>query len=399
MNRSTVIRAAFILSLSVPSSTFLRGQTAAAPAAPRVMGAIASLDAANKRLTVKTDAGDTYSVKLSDATRMQKVAPGEKDLKTATLLAFEEMAEGDRAIIMGAVSVENKSIDATRLIVMTKGDLAKKQEREKQDWAVRGSSGVVVATKPEGTEVTIQTKSMIGASKDVVVAVSEKTAVRRYAPDSIMFQDAKPARMSEIAKGDQIRVRGDKTPDGDKIVAEDIVFGTFQLAGGQITEVSADAVKIKDLQSKKIVTVKVTAESQLHKMPEQMARMMAMRLNGGAEGGGGGAPGGGAPGGGARPAGGGAPGGFGGGGAGGGGGRGGDMMERMPKFQLSELKVGEAILVLSSKGATADLVTAISMLSGVEPILTAPARGRDPMGGMMSGMMGDTAGMGGAGVP
>ena len=407
MNRRNTVRLAVILSLPFSNIT-LKAQQPAAPAtaAPKsVVGAIATIDASGREITIKTDSGDTFRVKLSETTKIQKVAPGQT-IKDTAPMTFDEMAVGDRAIAAGAISIETKTVAANRLVVMTKGDLAKKSEKEQQDWAKRGSSGVVVAAKPESNEVTIQTKSMMGASKDVTVVVGEKTNIRRYAADSIKFQDAKPAKLAEIAKGDQIRIRGDKSPEGDKISAEEVVFGTFQLVGGQITEVSTDSVKIKDLATKKTVTVKITADSQLHKMPETMARMMATRLNGGGEEGGaamrpagggppgGGAPGGAAPGGGQRSAGGG-PGGPAGGMRGGGGSGGGDMMERMPKFQLSELKVGDAVIILSSKGTSPDLVTAVSMLSGVEPILTAPARGRDPMAGMMSGMMGNDGGLGG----
>jgi anthranilate phosphoribosyltransferase len=74
------------------------------------------------------------------------------------------------------------------------------------------------------------------------------------------------------------------------------------------------------------------------------------------------------------------------------------MMDRMPKFEVSELKPGDALMILHTKGAKADELTAITAMAGVEPILTAPA-GRDPMAGM-GGMMGEMGGMGGgAGVP
>jgi hypothetical protein len=59
-----------------------------------------------------------------------------------------------------------------------------------------------------------------------------------------------------------------------------------------------------------------------------------------------------------------------------GGGRGGDfsqMVERMPVFSLSELKPGDAIIVASSVGPDPNRITAITLLAGVEPLLTAPA--------------------------
>lgn len=389
-----MIRSSFILSLILALPSLWAQTPAAAP--QRVLGAIQSLDAAAQSLTVKTDAGDSYTVKLGDKTRKQKVAPGEKDLKNATEMTFDEMAVGDRAIVTGAVSAETKTVEATRLIVMTKGDLAKKNEREQQDWVRRGANGVVTSTKPEANQVVLQSKTMMGTAKDVTITVTEKTAIRRYAPDSVKFSDAKPAKLADISKDDQIRVRGDKSPEGDKITAEELVFGTFLTSGGTITAVGQNEIKIKDLKSKKIVTVHVTEDSQLRRLPEQMARMIAARLNGPEGGAGGGqmrqaGAGGGAPGGQGGPGG----GGFGGPRGGGNGGGGGDMMDRMPKFQVADLKVGDAVILLSTKGAKADELTAISMLAGVEPILTAPA-GRDPMAGM-SDMMGGMGG--GAGVP
>jgi hypothetical protein len=380
-----MIRSGSLWSLTLFVYPMFAQAPAAAPA-PRVLGAIVSVDPASKQLSIKSDAGDSYTVKLTDTAKIQKIVPGSKD---PAPLAFEDIAVGDRAVAYGEISAENKTVGAKRLVIMTKGDLAKKSESEQQDWARRGSSGVVVASKPDANEVVIQTKSMMGAAKDITVAVTPKTAIRQYAPDSVRFQDARPAKLADMTKDDQIRVRGDKSPDGDKIAAEEIVFGTFELSAGTVTSVAENEIKIKDLKSKKTVTVHVTEDSQLRKMPEQMARMLAARQNGegavvtrpaSATTGNGAPPAGGRPGGGA------------------GGGRGGDMMDRMPKFQLAELKSGDAVMILHTKGAKADEFTAITMMSGVEPILTAPA-GRDPMAGM-SGMMGEMGGMGGgAGVP
>ena len=393
-----MIRIGSLLSLSLFVYPML-AQTPA-PAVQRVLGAVQSVDVAAKTLKIKSDAGDSYAISLTGTAKVQKIAPGSKDPEPLT---FDEIAVGDRAVAYGAVSAENKTVGANRLVVMTKGDLAKKTEGEHQDWARRGSSGTVVTPKPASNEVVISVKSMMGAAKDLTVEVTPKTAIRQYAPDSVRFADAKTAKISDMTKDDQIRVRGDKTPDGDKVLAEEIVFGTFQLSAGTVTVVSANEIKIKDLKSKKLVTVHVTEDSNLRKMPEQMARMMAARNNGEAPAGGGnmrpaggGPPGGGAPGGGTagRQGGGGGFGGPGGpGGRGGSGGGGGDMMDRMPKFQLADLKNGDAVMILHTKGAKADELTAITMLSGVEPILTAPA-GRDPMAGMGS-MMGEMGGMGG----
>ena len=104
------------------------------------MGAVQTVDAAAKKLTIKSDAGDSYAITITSNAKVQKIAPGSKDPEPLT---FEEIAVGDRAVAYGTVSAEAKTVGASRLVVMTKGDLAKKDDMikamEKADFAsVRG---------------------------------------------------------------------------------------------------------------------------------------------------------------------------------------------------------------------------------------------------------------------
>ena len=67
--------------------------------------------------------------------------------------------------------------------------------------------------------------------------------------------------------------------------------------------------------------------------------------------------------------------GFGGpGGAPGGGPRGdlSSMLSRLPTGELATVKNGDALMIVGTGAANADTVTAVTMLSGVEPILAAP---------------------------
>ncbi|HWZ32398.1 MAG TPA: hypothetical protein VNX18_13755 [Bryobacteraceae bacterium] len=48
------------------------------------------------------------------------------------------------------------------------------------------------------------------------------------------------------------------------------------------------------------------------------------------------------------------------------------MLDRAPKTALTDLKTGDAIIVLSTVGNAPDQLTAIMLLAGVEPILTKP---------------------------
>jgi TusA-related sulfurtransferase len=51
------------------------------------------------------------------------------------------------------------------------------------------------------------------------------------------------------------------------------------------------------------------------------------------------------------------------------------MLAHMPAFALTDLKPGEALIVVSTQGANSSEVTAIVMLTGVEPILQARPKG------------------------
>ena len=48
------------------------------------------------------------------------------------------------------------------------------------------------------------------------------------------------------------------------------------------------------------------------------------------------------------------------------------MIDRTPPITVADLKTGDAIIVSSTVGASADQVTAIALLAGVEAILTKP---------------------------
>ena len=79
-----------------------------------------------------------------------------------------------------------------------------------------------------------------------------------------------------------------------------------------------------------------------------------------------------------------------------------DMLERLPVITFSELKVGDVILLSSLPGADPTQLTAISLVSGVEPLLQMmsarqPQGGARPQGVDLNGSFGGM--FGGVGVP
>lgn len=358
-------------------------------AAKHAIGEIKTIDAAAKQLTIKTDAGSMVTVTLSDKTTYKKLAPGEKSLTNATDLTFADLGEGDRVMARGTVSDDRKSVPALQVIVMTKGDLAKKQEAERLEWRRRGILGVITALKPDTHEITISNRTMAG-TQAVVISVGDKTEMRRYAPDSIRFADAKPSNFSELKVGDQLRALGDRTEDPLRFNPQKVVTGAFRTVGGVVSSVdpAIGEIHIKELEKKTPLTIIIKQDAVLRRFPSEMGMMGGMgRPGGGAPGGGGAAPAGGGAQAQQRPAGGGP----------GGGGRPGfninDMLERLPTISIADVKVGDTIIVSSTQGVDPTRLTAISLVTGADTLLAMlaprPAAGQAPN---------PAAGLGGSGI-
>ena len=365
--RTAALRASLILPVAAMSacSTMLMAQApTAAPVAARQLGTVTAV--AGNSLTLKTDAGQVVVVSVADGARILQLAPGSTDLKTAQAIALTDIASGDRVLVTGKAGDSAAAFAASRVILMKSGDIAQKHEMEQADWQKRGTGGIVSAVD-EGTG----TLTVAVGAKKVAVNTSSKTQFRRYAGDSVKFEDAKPGTLAQIQAGDQLRVRGAKSDDGSSIQAEEVVSGSFKNLAGVIATIDAagGTLTLKDLTTKKTVTVLVTANSNVRTLPPQAAAMFAARAKGGAASAGGtGASSQPAAGQGAEASGGGRP---------GGGGRsaGGDLSQlvsRLPNKTIADLKVGDAVMIVASQPDPGSAkVTAVTLLSGVEPILAA----------------------------
>jgi len=226
----------------------------------------------------------------------------------------------------------------------------------------------------------------LAGSKKVLIQTTKKTEIRRYAANSVKFDDARASKLADIHPGDQLRARGNKNEDGTEFTAEEIVSGSFRNIAGTVTaaNVADNTLTVMDLMTKQPVVIKVTPDSQLRKLPQVMAQRIAMRLKGqtppGTPGAGG-APANaaatsGAPQGGSAQTG--APGGGGGAGARPGGGDLQQMLLRLPAVTVADFQKGDAVILVSTQGNDTE-VTAITLVGGVEPILTAAPAGAQAM--------------------
>lgn len=351
---------------------------------PRFVGSITGIE--KNTVTVKTDAGDQRMFDVPVSAVIKRIEPGEKDLSKAATMEFGDLAVGDRVLVKLDTTADAATPQAAQIIAVKQADLAQKQQKDREAWMHHGVAGLVKSVDAGSGTIVLNSGAGV-ATHTVTVKTTSSTVLKRYAPGSVRFDDAKPAPITEIHEGDQLRARGNKSPDGTEITADEVVSGSFRNIAGTISSIDAanHSMVVKDLATKKQVTVKVTPDAQMKRLPEGMAQVLAARLKGGnngsharqAEPAPGGQPAASAPETSGPPAQGAAQHAW-----GGGQGRPGNgssdpqqMLSRAPDIQLSDLKKGEAVMLVST-GGTGD-VSAVTLLAGVEPLLESPAAGQN----------------------
>ena len=351
----------------------LLAQEAAATnsASGRTIGTVTAIN--GNSVTLKTDAGAETTVTVPDTARIVKAEPGQKDLRNATPIHLQDVQVGDRALVRGKAG-ENNALEASSMIVMKQSDVVSRQQAEVQEWQRRGAGGIVRSVDPASGTITIST----APNQTLSIHTSANTLFLRYAPDSVKFSDAKKSSINDIKQGDQLRARGNRSSDGQQLTADAVISGSFRNVAGTVNAVdaSSNTLNVNDLLTKKSVVVKITPDTQLRKIPPEMAQRIAFFLRRSSGQGGAGGEAQGSP---AGPAGansqasGTRAGGFGTGGAGAEGGRPDfqQIIRRMPSATIADLQKGDAVMIVTTSGAPGEPVTALTLLSGVEPILTA----------------------------
>jgi Domain of unknown function (DUF5666) len=356
-------------------------QGAASVAVTRPVGTVKSIN--GNEITLTTGSGSEVSILIQDSTRILRTAPQQTSLKDAIAMTLQELQVGDRVLIRGTPSSDGKSIVASSAIVMKKSDVDAHQDQQREEWRKQGVGGLVRAIEPARGAIDISVASFAG-TKNITIHTSKSTMIRRYAPDSVKFDDAKPGTLDQIKPGDQLRARGKHSDDGTEIEAEEIVSGSFRNIAGTVSSIDAgqSTISVMDLIAKKPVTVKIAPDSQVRQLPAMFAMGIAARLKGGnaqddrAESGD-------QPNNGLRPVS--APaaeaasgqpqgprgsGGFPGGNRGSGPPSFQQMLSRLPATTLADLHKGDAVMIVATEGSANLDPTAITVLSGVEPLLT-----------------------------
>jgi hypothetical protein len=319
---------------------------AQAPANATQRGTVKAVAAAS--ITITTDTSAEVTVTPVTGAKILQLTPGSTDLKAAAPINLGDIAVGDRVLVTGRPGDDPTAIAAARIVLMKSSDIANLHASQSEDWQKRGTGGLVRAVS--GSNITVAA----AGARTLNVVATPTTIFRRYAGDSVKFEDAKPGTLADIHTGDQLRVRGARSEDGSAITAEEVVSGSFENLSGSISAVdqTLGTVTLKDLTTKKVITVIVTPNSVLKNLPPQAAAAYARSH---------------APTSSPAPAAGAAP------------RRPMDlsqMVSRLPPVTLAEVKPGDAVLIVASQNS--GTVTAITLLSGVEQLLSAPGGAAAP---------------------
>ena len=337
------------------------GQT---PAPKSILGTVTTLKIETRELEVKPDNAAPVPVKLLPNTVVQRIPPGETSLKNATTIPVSDVATGDRVMVTLAAN----ATDVLRILVMSATDIAKRDQADQQDWNRRGISGIVASKSADQIIFKVKTP---GGEVQQVITTTDKTKFRRYAEDSVKFADAKASKLDEVSVGDQLRARGEKSADGLKVTAEEVVFGTFLTKAGSVVSVDTAArlITLKELGSGRSLVVKLTADSQIKQAPAGPSGPSGAPSSGPPAARGAGAP--------PNLA---------------------QMIDTMPLGKIDDIKPGTSVIVSSTKGAQADQVTAIVIVANADSIIRL-ATGQGGRGGVITFGVGGSGGLDMLGIP
>jgi Cu/Ag efflux protein CusF len=335
------------LILCCAPSLLAQGNTAAPTSGQtaRPIGMILAIDSAARRITIKIDAGPEMNISFEETTRFLRVAPGAKDLENATPISASELSAGDRILARGRSASDPTLFAATSIIVISKADLARKHAAERAEWEKRGVGGVITALDPAAKEITITVPTTAGA-KPMVIAFAPGAALRRYAPNSVKFSDARPSRFEELKIGDQVRALGNSNEDRSRYTAEELVSGSFRAIAAVVVshDAAQNTILVTDLAANKRMEARLTPDSIARRLSAEVVHMLAARNKEGS-----------APDQGPREL---QP-----------------LIERLPHLSVADIKAGDAVIISFANSEDVSRVTAITLLAGVEPLLKTSTRG------------------------
>ena len=240
----------------------------------RALGEVTAIDLTTKKISVRTETSQQITVNVDEKTLIRRVPPGETNVEKAAVVNFADIAVGDRVLARG--KLDGNTIQTRILLIVSSSELARRAEQSRAEWQRRGISGTIVTLDPVTKEIMLRSRTSITAPPIRIAASGGDVRFKRYAPNSTHYKDAISSTFEQLKVGDYLRALGDRSQDGTSFKPEEILAGSFRMAGGIITEVnqSTREVKIKDIQTRQTLTIVIGEDSKLRHLPvELLARM------------------------------------------------------------------------------------------------------------------------------
>lgn len=292
---------------------------------PSLVGTVVAVEKTSRTISIKTDQNTTVTLKANDTTVCLRVPAGAQSLDKATPITFDDIANGDRVLARGSL----------RIIVLSKEDVAKRRERDLEQWRTRGIAGVVKALNPATNEISLELR---GVSPSTLVSINTSASeFRRYTAASVNFEDTKTSNFAGIVVGDQLRALGDKSADGKSFKAEAVVSGSFRTIGATLTAIDLEKGEMvaMTLDQKKPVQIATLRESSVRRIPATLAPAIAQKARANSQ---------------SEVQ---------------------QMIDALPGVALSDLKTGDVVSITGI--AERDRMTAIKLVAGVDAVLRAMA--------------------------
>ncbi len=317
----------------------------------RIVGTITAIR--DNILTMQADSGQVFQVQVPSTAVLKRITPGRRTLAGAVTIQLGDLASGDRALVRINPAAPAGTLQALAVIAIKLTDLERKRQLERAEWRMHGVGGLVRSVDA-ATGVIVLAGRIGSVAETITVRITPATILKRYPPDSLRFDLARPAPIGAIQVGDELIARGDKSADGTEITALEVVSGSFRNISGTISSLnlSNSTLVVKDRATKKQVTIHIRPDTQMRRLPERVALILAARLmrqaagreqsprTAGEVG--------------AR-----------------------FLIHRSPLISLAQLQKGEAVMLVASRGTSE--VDAITLLAGVGPLLDASAASRQDL--------------------
>jgi hypothetical protein len=242
-----------------------------------LIGQVASIDRSGGKIVIQTESKTSVTISFNDKTVYRRVLPGQTSLENAEQIAVSDLSVGDRILIPGGAAGEQTPV--RQIIVMARATLDARRDEDAEKRKARTINGRIAAINPENKEITIQTRRS-GKIETITIVPAENIKFMRYAADSLKVNNALAGSFADMRVGDFVRIVGDRSADGLRVKAEEVVSGAFARMVGTISQINANRseVVVKNAQTGQLMTVAFGKNTTVRRIPSDVATILKTRF-------------------------------------------------------------------------------------------------------------------------